>query len=180
MAQLNQNPLEHLGPEKMSVGWPWKFFVFTLILIFMVVLGYVGLSFGYRPFMESQIAEIESNLQKISKDITEVDKENLILTYSQQENLRKIIMGRIYASKIFPLMQKITHPKVYYSGLDLVLSEKKLELEGSAESYGVLSEQLAFYDKEESIVRYNLEDSVIREGTVMFKVALTLADSLLK
>lgn len=182
MAPLNQNIAEQFKPEGLPVGWPWRLFIFSLLVFSIVILGYLGLNFGYRPYLESKIEEMDAKISDLTSQVPLAEKEKLILIYSQFANLQKILNNRLFSSKIFPILEKITNLKIYYTVLDLKVDELKLILTGAAANYGVLSEQLAVFDVEPMIKKYNLNHSQLNDisNYVDFKVELFLSPDLLK
>lgn len=180
MAQYKNNFSEQLvKPEKLPVGWPWRIFVFSVMFLLAAILSYFGLRFGYSSYLTSKIKSIDANLETLTGEISIKDRNDFINSYSQLVNLKNILDKHMFVSKIFPLLEKVTNQKVYYTTLDFKLTERKLILEGLTDSYGTLGEQLASFDGEPMIERYNLDQSQIADNLIKFKVSLILSRNLL-
>ncbi|MDD5547551.1 MAG: hypothetical protein PHN74_01430 [Candidatus Pacebacteria bacterium] len=180
MAQFNQNISEQFKAETLSVGWPWRLFIFSIAACLVVVAGYAGLRFGYQEILKSSISNTDKQLTKLSESVTQKDEEGLIISYSQLINLKKVLDNHVFSSKIFPLLERDTHARVYYNDFNLKATEEKLILSGVANSFKTLSEQLAAFDNDPLITSYMLEESSVNEGSVNFRVSLILADNLFK
>ncbi|MDD5430633.1 MAG: hypothetical protein PHP03_00150 [Candidatus Pacebacteria bacterium] len=181
MAQFNQNNAEQFKSDHLPVGWPWRFLVFSSLLLFISVLSFAGLTLGYEPYLNSQIKKIDANLASLSAGIKQEDKERLITTYSQSVNLKKILDSHVLSSKVFTMLEKNTSPRVYFTNMDLDVANKRVSLNGVADSYVVLSQQLAAFDNEPDIKSFLLEDSQMREnGSVQFRALLNVSDNLFK
>lgn len=164
----------------MSVGWPWRLFLFSIMLLLAVGLAYAGLVYGYQPYLTSKIEDVDKKTNELLAQVSIKDKEDFIKFYSQTTNLKDILENHVFSSKIFTLLEKRTSQKVYYTDFDFNLTERKLSLSGLAESYSVLGEQLASFDEEPMIEKYNLENSRTNENLVQFKIAVVLSPNLLK
>lgn len=176
--QQYKNSRDQFQPEKLPVGWPWRLFVFSLFMMLAVVLIYTGLRFGYKPYLSSKITDIDNKLGELNSQISAKDKEDFINSYSQLANLKNILNKHVFTSKIFPLLEKVTHQRVYFNDFSFKMADRKLILNGTAESYGVLSEQLAAFDGEPTIENYILNQSKADGSAAQFKVTLTLSPNL--
>lgn len=175
-----KNLKEQFRPMGLPSGVPWRLFISTGLLFLLVILIYAGLGFGYKPYLESRIKSVDQQLQQLSAAISTQEQEDFIRFYSQLANFNKILAEHSLPSKLFPLLESITNQKVLYTNLDLRVDERKLSLEGAADSYGILAEQLKSYDQEPAIESYILNQSQYSEGVIRFKATLTLAEDILK
>ena len=178
--QFVQNPLEQFEPERLPVGWPWRFFSVSLIIFSATLLLYLGLVFGYKPFLNSSIQKKDAEISKISQTVTKEDQEQFIKFYSQLANLKLLLDNHSVSSKVFPALEQMTNKKVFYKSANLKVPERELELDGVAESYGVLSEQLEAFNKSDGVERFILGQSQAGESGVQFKATLKLKANLLK
>lgn len=177
---ISQKLLNQYEPENLPVGWPWRFFSVSLMIFLAAVLVFLGLSLGYEPYLNSQIKETDAQIDQLLGIVSGEDQEKFAQFYSQLANLKSILDEHILSSKIFPLLEKITNQKVYYNNLNLRVPEKELELEGFADSYEVLGEQLEAFDQAPEIERYLMNQSQASGNLVQFKATLKLKDAVLK
>lgn len=175
-----QNPLEQFEPENLPVGWPWRFFSVALIIFSSALLVYLGIIFGYQPYLRAQIQETDKQISQLLETVSKEDQENFTRFYSQLVNLKNLLDNHIESSKLFPFLEKITNKKVSYNNLNLRVPERELELEGLAESYAALGEQLESLSQSEEIERYLLNQSQLSGSLVQFKATLKLKSNLLK
>ena len=175
-----QNSLEQFEPESLPVGWPWRFFSVSLIIFSATLLVYLGLVFGYKPFLNSNIQTIDAEIGKLSQTVTKEDQEQFIKFYSQLTNLKLLLDNHSVSSKVFSALEQMTNQKVFYRSATLKIPEQELELDGVAESYGVLSEQLEAFTQSGGVERFILSQSQTGEGGAQFKAILKLKAVLLK
>jgi len=178
--QFVKNPMDQFEPEKLPVGWPWRLLSVASILFLGSIFVYFGLVFGYGPYLESQIEKADAEIQTLTDAISKEDQEKFIQFYSQLSNLKSLLDGHIFSSKIFPQLEKITNKKVYFNAASIKVESKIMELDGVADSYAVLGEQLEAFNQTKEISRYILNQSQTEEGVVRFKATLYLNDSIIK
>ncbi len=171
---------EKLQREELPVGWPWRFFLFSLLVFITALIVYLGVAFGYKPFLVSQIDKQEAAIAQLSQTIPKKQQEDFIAFYSQLVNLQRLLKDHVFASKIFPFIQANTNQLVYYTAVDLRVGEKRLELEGAAVNYGVFAQQLQALAAAPGVESLIINDSSASGGRVKFRLSLILKQSLFK
>lgn len=171
---------EKLEREELPVGWPWRFFLFSLLVFLTTLIVYAGLSFGYKPFLTAQIEEQEAAIAQLSRTIPKKQQEDFVTFYSQLVNLQTLLKNHVFVSKIFPFLQNNTNRFVYYTLIDLRLGERRLGLEGVAANYGVFSQQLQAFTVAPEVESLIVNESSALEGGVKFRLSLILGRSLFR
>src|SRR3989344_5147872 len=96
--QIPVNIAGKIGPEKLTVGWPWRFFLFSILMIITFLVVYFGLTLGYRPFLESLIEEQNIEINQLGQTISQQDQQGFINFYSQLANLQNILNSHVTSS----------------------------------------------------------------------------------
>ncbi|HEY4499935.1 MAG TPA: hypothetical protein VJH70_02305 [Candidatus Paceibacterota bacterium] len=174
----SQDLAQQFKPEKLPVGWPWRLFTFSGFLFLAAILVFTGLAFGYDPFLNSQIKNVEQQQNAIAQKITPEQEANLIRSYSQVANVQELLQRHVTSSPVFTWLESITHPRVYFQTADMKVPERQLVLDGAADSFQVLSEQLTAIDRDSAVSRYMLNQSQFSEGAVQFKITITFKESI--
>lgn len=174
------NLSDRLGPEDLPIGWPWRFFLFSLLVAITAAIVYGGLAFGYKPFLNVQIKEQEAAIEQLSQVVPKKEQESFLAFYSQLVNLQNILTNHAAISKTFPFLQLNTNKQVFYTAIDLRVPERRLGLEGFASNYGIFSQQLQAFSVAPEVETLIINDSNALEGRVKFRLSLTLKPSLLK
>lgn len=150
----------------------------TLALFASSVLAYIGLAFGYGPYLNSQIEEKKNELSQLA--ISREDRQVLGQAFSLLANLENILNNHVLSSKLFPVLERMTNQRVYYTNANLKVPQRELELRGFAESYEVLAQQLTAYDQAAEVESYTLNEAQFSQNLVSFRVSLKLSADLLK
>ena len=177
--QFVQNPMNQFEAERLPVGWPWRFFMFAFIVFLASILVYLGLVFGYEPFLNNQINAVDQQISQASAVVPQADQNKFVQVYSQIINLQSLTANHVFASNSLKLLETVTDPQVYFTGATLKTDQRTLDLDGVAASFPVLAEQLEAFAESKQIDRYTLVQSQLNGGAVQFKVSLTLNTALL-
>jgi hypothetical protein len=160
--------------ERLPVGWPWRLFVFTLVLLALAFLIYLGLDFGYKAYLNKSIDGLNSTLNSLSFQVAPTEREGFITFYSQLSNLQKLLASHIISSKVFPVLEGLTDQRVAYSTLNVSVVDRTVTVDGVAKDYAALASQLAIYEQSPEIERVILENSALANKVVKFTAKLTL------
>ena len=178
--QYAQNVREQFSGSAKGVGWPSKFFTFSLVIFIFLLVIYLGLGFGYEAFLQSSIKKIKGELGSLSDQITDQQREDLITLYSQVTNIKGLIADHTLTSQVFTLLEAITSERVKYVGFDLSVPDRELSIEGVAATYEDLVSQLVLFEQSPQIERFSLEQSAVQGGIVTFKVKVILTKEILQ
>lgn len=168
------------SPERVGAGLPWKIFIFSLILFGAVLGSYFGLVAGYGPYLNSRIAQVDADIEALTQSVSVEEQSALLRFYSQIVNLKTLLDNHISLAKFFPFLEKYTNQRVSYDVVFLNTQNKELILEGVAESYATLSEQLQALHQALEVSNYTLSQSQTAEGRVRFRIVANLATNLFK
>jgi len=166
------------GKEILPSGIPRKFLTFSFFLFLATLLIYFGLSAGYKSFLNSEISGLEGGIDELRFQIDAEQQENLVRFFSQVNNVQEILDDHVVVSNMFPILEANTHSRVAYTGMDVVVVERKIVIEGIAESFDALVSQLTIYEAVVQIERAVLESAERSGGVVSFKVSLTVVPEL--
>ncbi len=177
--QFVQNPMDQFAPENLAVGWPWRFFTVSFVVFLASLLAYLGLVFGYEPFLTNQISAKDQEIAQRVASVPKADQDKFIQIYSQIINVKSLVDSHIFSSNALALLESATHPRVYFTSLNMKVSDRELDLDGVAESFPVLSEQLQIFAQTPGIENYSLIQSQLNGTAVQFKASLKLSKDLL-
>lgn len=174
--QYNQSPLEKelKTPEQLPVNLPWRILFVSIIAFGIMVFIYLGMLFGYKPFLDSQIKKVDMEISSLSKEIGKEQLKELITFYSQLTNIQKLFDSRVLASNVFDFLEETTHQNVYFTLMNLSTQKREVRLEGLSPSYRVLAEQLELFRKNPQVGQVFLRSSNLEEGSINFMINLIL------
>lgn len=166
------------GREVLPSGAPKRFLTFSAFILLLTILLYVGLSFGYKAFLNNEIEDLNNSLEELRFEVPPEEQDDLVSFFSQVGNIDEILNDHIITSNLFPILERNTHRQVAYRSMDVSTVENKVTLDGVAANYDALVSQLAIYESVPEIQRVVLNSSQRDAATVNFSVVLTLDKSL--
>lgn len=173
MAQIRENIAGQMPDNSGSAGLPWRLFSFILILFLISLFSYVGLQYGYKPFLERQITATTAQIEDFNSRLDLEDRKDLTAFYSQIVNLKSLLNSHIFSSKVFPFLQSSTSTGVAYSTFNLDVPLNQLKLDGVALNYDTLVQQLLFWQNSPSVAKLILLENATVDGLIRFGVVIT-------
>lgn len=178
--QTDQHIEELLSPEQLASGWPWKIFLTMFAAFGAVTLSYVGMTLGYKPYLQNRIDEVATQIDDLAKSLPLAEQQKFLKFYSQIVNMKALLESHVNLEKLFALLEKNTHQRVVFDGLQFDSSRRELLIDGTADSYNTLAQQLQAFDQSKDIEKYLVQQSRIVEGKVKFRLTATVSENILK
>ncbi|KKQ23205.1 hypothetical protein A2999_00325 [Candidatus Wolfebacteria bacterium RIFCSPLOWO2_01_FULL_38_11] len=149
--------------ENLAVGWPWRLLVLMTIIFILAVVVYFGMMFGFKPYLNSQIKNLEQKISNLSQSVDEDQQEKIIGLYSQFTNIKNLFEKRKSIGDFFNFIENNTYSNVNYKSLSLNLSEREVKIEGTAPNYETLVKQLTLMEKTDAVEKVFLENSSLSD-----------------
>ncbi|MDP2695666.1 MAG: hypothetical protein Q8O87_00230 [bacterium] len=175
-----ENNLNNLGPEKLEVGWPWRLLMFSAILFGVLVAVYLGFLFGYNPYLDAQIDDVDQEIAALAQSVPVAEQEALLTFYAQLSNLQGVLAKHVVVSKVFDIIERTTNRLVYYSNFDLNVSKRTITIDGTAQSYNVVSQQLESFKQDPDVESFSINQANDRDSEANFKVVLVIKPEVFK
>jgi len=150
--------------------------------LFYISIFLILASLGTLFFFNNSIKNANKNLENLEQAfISQKSPESLKLEEYVLDSKQKIKDFEVISkqhksiSNIFDILEKSTHPKLWFSGFELILLNSKVSLSGEASDFKTLGEQISIFKANENIKETILSEATINpKGNVEFKLQLTL------
>ena len=144
-------------------------------LLFISAVLYAGLTFGYSPYIESQIVSINAKSQELDKRVPQEKQDELIAFYSQISNLSTLLSKHPNTLKILSWLETNTQPNIYFSKFSFNLATYQLSLIGVGKTPLDVAEQINIFEKSAEATRVNFNNiSSMTGGGWQFNVSIFL------
>ncbi|MBZ9571756.1 hypothetical protein KJA15_00220 [Patescibacteria group bacterium] len=161
--------------------WQNILFYLSLILLLTSISGYLVLHYVYYKKAELALDELEIALEKGKTPQQELLKKEILNYQKTIEDFSSLLSAHQISSKFFISLEKICHPKVFFTKVNLNIDEKKGNIFGKTESFQALGQQLLIFKKDEMIKSINLSNVGIgKGGDIEFTLGLSLWPELFK
>ena len=171
---LPDKVIEQLGREPPKTpGWAFGVVMFSGAMLFVVVFVYVGLVFGYEPYISSELQKTQDQVSQLGQSISPTDQANLLKFYSQISNLRTLLRSHTLSGQLFAWLEKNTEANVQYSSLQFS-SKNQVQLVGKAKAESDVNQQVAIFEASPQVQRVSVTSvSAAQEGSGV-EFALTI------
>lgn len=174
-------PIEIIPKPKAKI-FPWIniLFYFSIALLITTILSF----FILNHFIKKSIPAIHSLETALTKQRTpsQIALEKEILSFQEKiEDIDFLLKRHLVSSQVLEFLEKVTHPKVWFSSLGLSSGKSQLQVRGTTESFQTLGQQLLIFKKNQFIKEVNLSGvSIEREGKISFTFDLLLDPQIFK
>jgi Tfp pilus assembly protein PilN len=171
-------PKSEIRKPALVVKLPFFIGIFLLVL---AVLGYFYLRNDIKNSSET-LKNLENTiLEKRTPEVENLEKE--ISSWRQKiEDFNFLFAGHRESSNLFNLLEKITHPKVWWTDFKFDPSlPNNLRLSGISQDFPALQQQLIIFGNESSIKSVILNKvSLLKGGTIEFELEISADPEILK
>jgi hypothetical protein len=177
---LPENVIAQLGKEPSGTpGWAGGTLFFSGGVLFLAIVIYCGLAFGYEPYLQNQLSSTQNKVSALSQSISTSDQSQLVDFYSQLSNLQTLLSGHVLSSQFFSWFEKNTEANVYYESFSLATGDQ-VTLSGSAASEADINQQVAIFENSpevSSVTVSNVSAPELLQSGWKFNVILVMAPS---
>ncbi len=144
---LPEKVIEQLGrdPSSGTEGWAVGALLFSGGILFLSIVIYAGLSFGYAPYLQSQLTDAQNKVSALDNSISTGEQSQLIDFYSQISNLQALLKNHVLTSQFFSWLEQNTEANVYYQSFTLAAGDR-VTLSGVAKSEADVNQQVAIFE----------------------------------
>lgn len=158
-----------------------KIFLVLSVLIFILSLSLFGWLFFAEKNEKNNISEIEKTIgEKKNQEVISLEKE--VFHFQKKiSDFSKVLKEHYFYSLIFPILEKNTHPQVYFSKTDIDFSQAKITFSGKTENFVTLFQQQKILKENPIFKSINLgKISLDKENKVNFEVEILFDKEILK
>ena len=171
--RLVREPVRTQGAYRQLVMLSGTLFFITLII-------YLGLQFGYRPYLESSVLNLDSQIREFSAEIPLEEQQEIKHFYSALVNLKTLLGNRSFVSPGLRVLDEGTISSVYYTRASLNTTNNTLALTGIAETENDIARQLGIFEEDTRVATVKFENAAaLSTGGVQFSATLTLTEETL-
>ena len=160
------------------------------VVLLIVALAVIGVLWGglyyYKTLVNSNVATLNADIDAVQEEMVkykEARSMNTILK-KQIENISSMLESHLCWSGFFTKLEEMTAKKVYFTNFVGDEENSSVSLEGRAESYTILGEQLAVFRDSDMVKSFEIQQArMVSEGGknyVEFGARLNLVDNVFK
>jgi hypothetical protein len=153
--------------------WLKILFYILIALLLAIILSYFILG----HLQKKSLTALQNLEEEIAKEKTpqKIAEEEEILSYQKKiNNFARILDHHLITSKFFNFLEKNSHPRIWFSKINLSPGEQLAVVSGRAETFPVLGQQLQIFKKETLIKNATLSEiSLGEKGEIEFTLTFS-------
>jgi len=159
---------------------PWKTLIYSAVVLGITIIIYIGIRFGYKPFVEASIKNAEARIQEIDRQAPQQEtQESFIQFYSQLVNIKNLLSDHSAVTPLFYILEENTMENIGFESMIINVADGTVSMSGFAGSYEVLAGQLAVYENIKGIYRASLSSARRANELIQFDLRLSVSQDLL-
>ncbi len=160
--------------------WLNLLFYFSIFFLISVILGYFLLGY-FKNQTQKEVQKYEKLLADAFPAQAVLLEEKLKIQERKIKNFSSLIEDRYFGSKVFPLLEELCHPQVYFSNVSFNLAEQRITLSAKAKDFSVFKAQLITFRNEKRIRDFHSAGFSIGErGVILFDASFSVDPQTLK
>ncbi|MEK7507926.1 MAG: hypothetical protein AAB602_02480 [Patescibacteria group bacterium] len=172
---LPQKVVEQLGREPpRTPGWSGKLLMFSGTIFFVVLSVYLGLAFGYTPYLKAQIAKINKDIDQFGQQVSSGDQLKLVNFYSQLGNIKSLLASQIIGLRAFDWIEKNTQVNSYIKNLTVNFTVGQMSYNVSTITMDDALQQVSWLENKPEIEKLGIGGISSSGSEWQFSVQLSL------
>jgi len=147
MADLLIKRQEASPLEKLRVESGRSLFLYLALLVFLLTLSsYGGLFFldrGQQNAQDDLLEQIKLKEEELRPELLS----QIFLLEARLKNMRQLLSSHVRYSSILKFLETNTHPQVRFSNFNFATEQGRIDINGEAANYAVLSEQVGIFER---------------------------------
>lgn len=167
-------------PKEKIPTWQIVLFYFSILLLVGALLTLFLLE-NLQKDLSRTLENLKASLTREKTPEEKALEEGVFKSKDKINNFAFLFENRKINSNLFPLLEKICHPKVMFTDFNLDSWGRKLTLLGRTKNFQSLGQQISIFKQEEQIIRVDLFNiSIAKEGEIRFEVTLLISPEVFK
>jgi len=178
---LPERVIEQLGQDApQTQGWALGALFFSGGILFLTIAIYLGLTVGYEPYLQSQLTNVQNQVNTLGNSVSASEQSQLINFYSQIANLQTLLQQHVVSSQFFSWLEQNTEANVHYQSLAMTQGDQ-VTLLGAAANEADVNQQIAIFENSpevSSVTISNVSAPTLLGSGWTFSVTLVMNPSI--
>ena len=159
----------------------FSFLSLIAFILFLISFSSYFLFYFLTTQAEREIRRLEQQREERKTEEQLKLEEEIKLYRRKLKDVEFLLKEHYFTSRFFDLLEKTVHPQVVFTKSSLDTTSNKAMLEGLADNFYVLGQQIMIFEKEPSISKTTISNLTIsKEGKVSFNLEILFNAQFLK
>ncbi len=157
-----------------SPAWFGQLMAFAITLLILSVVAFLGITFGYRPYMESRVTALDTQISDFSKKVPVEEQANIATFYSQLSNLKVVLAKHTATSAFFRWVEGATLQSIQLTKVTMNTTSRQIQVSGVARTGSDVAAQVANFQKQPGVERVDFRNSQSVTSGAQFDMVITV------
>ena len=158
-----------------SPAWFGQLIMFSVTLFILALVGYLGIVFGFRPYLESRVNTLDEEIQAFSQQVPADEQARIATFYSQIANLRTLLNKHTTTSAFLTWLERATVTRVQISKVNVNLNSRQIQITGLARTATDVAAQIVNFQNQPGVERVDFRNtSEAANGLIQFNANITV------
>lgn len=151
---LPAQALEKLShSSERTTGVYSQLLMLSLSMAILATFLFLGLTYGYQPYLDSKIASLDEQINKFGEEIPAEKQAEMATFYSQIVNLKTVLNNHSFLTPFWGWLEKNTLENVYFNKVTVNTSGNQITLQGGARGSQDIMAQLTVFENSPEVER---------------------------
>lgn len=157
-----------------SPAWFGQLMAFALTLLILSVAAFLGITFGYAPYLQGRVNALDAQIADFSKRVPAEEQANIATFYSQLANLKVVLGKHAATSAFFRWLETATTQQTQLTKVSMNATSRQIQITGISRTANDVAGQIATFQKQPGVARVDFKSSQAVAGGVQFDVVVTV------
>lgn len=158
-----------------SPAWFGQLMAFAVTLLVLSIVALLGITFGFRPYLESRVSKLDADIQEFSRQVPAEEQAQIATFYSQLANLKTVLAAHTATPAFFAWLENATVQQVQFTKVAMNASSRQVQMSGVARTAAAVADQVSSFQRQPGVERVDFRSSSqAGAGGVQFDLNVTV------
>jgi hypothetical protein len=158
-----------------SPAWFGQLMAFSVTLLALATVVYLGIIFGFRPYLESRVVSLDQEIEDFTRQVPEDEQKAIATFYSQLSNIRTVLAKHTATPEFLSWLESGTVQNVQLTKVTYNTSSRQAQISGVARSTTDVASQVVALQNLPGVERVDFRSSSQAGANVIFDLLVTVA-----
>lgn len=157
-----------------SPAWFGQLMAFAITLLALSVVVFLGITFGFRPYLENRVTALDQEIQDFTRKVPEQEQKDIATFYSQLANIRTVLGKHTATGAFMTWIEGGTTQQVQLTKVAFNAGSRQVQVTGIARSAPDVATQVVAFQNLPGVERVDFRNSALSGAGTTFDLNITV------
>lgn len=158
-----------------SPSWFGQLMAFSVTLLIFSAVVYLGITFGFRPYLENRVIALDQEIEDFTKQVPEQEQKDIATFYSQLANIRTVLAKHTASTAFLDWLEGGTIQQVQLTKVSYNPTSRQVQITGTARSATDVAAQIVAFQNLAGVERVDFRSSSQVGNNSLFDLTIVVA-----